>query len=94
MIESGFDFWEGQDNCNDKQAIMDEFGDKLGQVSVFLVPPELPQAEFEQAVRERVYGLGKTGRYIAYYVETNPERKPNGFELLYTYSREMYCGLK
>lgn len=94
MIESGFDFWEGQDNCNDKQAIMDEYGDKLGQVSVFLVPPDVSQAEFEKIVHDRVYGLGKTGRYIAYYVEMDPNRSPNGFELLYSYSRELYCGLK
>ena len=94
MVEAGFDFWEGQDNCNDKQAIMDEYGDQLGQVSVFLVPPELPQEEFEKAVEERVNGLAKTGRYIAYYVETNPQRSPNGFELLYTMSRKLYCGEK
>lgn len=94
FVDAGFDFWEGQDNCNDKQAIMDEYGGELGQVSVFLVSPEIPQDKFEEIVKERVYTLARTGRYIAYYVETNPERSPNGFELLYTYSREMYCGLK
>ena len=95
FIKAGFDFWEGQDNCNDKQALMDEYGDKLGQISVFQVlPPDLPQEEFEQAVRERVCGLGKTGRYIAFYAEVNPERSPGGAELIYTYSRKFYCGEK
>lgn len=94
FVEAGFDFWEGQDNCNDKQAIMDQFGDKLGQVSVFLVPPNVSQEEFEKAVEDRVTGLGKTGRYIAYYVETDPSRSPNGTELIYTLSRKFYCGEK
>ena len=94
FVEAGFDFWEGQDNCNDKQAIMDQFGDRLGQVSVFLVPPTVSQAEFEQAVEERITGLGKTGRYIAYYVETDPNRNPGGAELIYTLSRKFYCGEK
>lgn len=94
FVDAGFDFWEGQDNCNDKQCIMDEWGDKMGQVSVFLVPPDVPQEEFEKVVKERVYGLAKTGRYIAYYVEMDPDRNPNGFELLYTYSRILYCGEK
>ena len=94
FIEAGFDFWEGQDNCNDKQALMDQYGEQLGQVSVFLVPPELSQEEFEKAVYDRVTGLGGTGRYIAFYVETNPARSPDGFELLYTYSRKLYCGEK
>jgi hypothetical protein len=94
MIESGFEFWEGQDSCNDKQHIMDLYGDRLGQVGVFLVPPDVPQEKFEAAVFERVHTLGKDGRYIAYYVETDPSRCPNGAELLYTYSLELYCGRK
>ena len=74
---------------------MDEYGDKLGQISVFQVlPADLPQEEFEKAVQERLCGLGKTGRYIAFYAEVNPERSPGGAELIYTYSRKFYCGEK
>lgn len=94
FIEAGFDYWEGQDNCNNKVGLMEEYGAELGQVGVYLVPAGCSQEDFEAEIKNRVETLGKTGRYIAYYVETDPSRSPNGFELLYKYSRIQYCGEK
>lgn len=90
FADCGFDFWEGQDNCNDKQALMDQYGDKLGQVSVFMPPPDLSDEEFEQTMKNLVTGLGAKGRYITWYGDMNPERAKKGEELIYSFSREFY----
>lgn len=90
FVESGFDFWEGQDNCNNKQALMDQYGDQLGQVSVFMPSPDLSDEEFEETMKNLVTGLGAKGRYITWYGDMNPERAKKGEELIYSFSREYY----
>ena len=90
FIEVGFDFWEGQDACNDKFAIMDKYGDNLGQIGGFLVDPNKTDEEFETAIKERVLTLGKSGRYIIWFREPNLERMKKGYELIYSTSREMF----
>ena len=90
FIKSGFDFWEGQDACNNKEELMEKYGDKLGQVSVFMPDPELSDEDFVKEIENRVHNLGKTGRYITWFGDMNPNRKVNGEELIYTLSRKLY----
>lgn len=91
FIKAGFDYWEGQDACNDKAALMETYGDQLGQVSVFMPEPELSDEEFAAAIEKRVNDLGKKGRYIVWFGDMNPNRSVNGEELIYTLSRKMYA---
>lgn len=90
FIKSGFDFWEGQDACNNKEELMEIYGDKLGQVSIFMPDPELSDEDFVKEIEKRVNTLGKTGRYITWFGDMNPNRKVNGEELIYTLSRKLY----
>lgn len=91
-VNAGFDFWEGQDNCNDKQALMDAYGDKMGQVTMFFPKPDLTDEEYRQLILDRVHNMGKTGHYIVWFGDTKPGRSVNGAELIYKESRIMYCG--
>jgi hypothetical protein len=86
----GFDFWEGQDACNDKYTIMDKYGDKLGQIGAFALDPTLSEEEFEKALKERVLTLGASGRYIMWFREPTLERMAKGYEIIYSTSREMF----
>lgn len=90
FIDAGFDYWEGQDACNDKAAIMEAYGDKLGQVSIFMPSPELSDEEFTQAITNQVQTLGAKGKYITWFGNMKPGRSVNGEELIYSLSRQMY----
>ncbi len=92
FIEAGFDFWEGQTNCNNKEEIMEKYGDRLGIVNILMYPADLSPEAVEAAIRENVHGIGRSGRELLFYVETNPERKPGGAELVYSCGRELFGG--
>ena len=90
IIEAGFDAWEGQDSANDKAAIMREYGDKLAQCTMFVIPPEASDEEAIEMIHQRVEEMARTGRYACRL--KNP-KGPRGVDLnaeLYRYSREMY----
>ena len=91
FIESGFDFWEGQDACNDKLALMEQYGNRLGQVSMFFLPPDMPDDAYEAAITQMVNGVGKTGRYITWFGDMNPDRAARGQDLIYSLSRKLYA---
>lgn len=90
FCDAGFDFWEGQDNCNNKTEILEKFGERLGQISVFMPSPELDDEEFEKYIENQIYTMGKEGRYIPWYVNAKPDRKVDGAQLIYTLSRKLY----
>ncbi|MCC3868615.1 uroporphyrinogen decarboxylase family protein [Terrisporobacter mayombei] len=94
FIKVGFDFWEGQDCCNDKIALLEKYGDKLPQVSAFSPDPEgqLSDEEYEKALIDRIKEFGKDGRYVMWYREPNQERYSKGQEIIYRESRKFYCG--
>ena len=69
---------------------MEQYGDKLGQVSMFMPEPTLSDDELIEAIKEKLNTVGKTGRYITWFSDLNPHRKINGDELIYTLSRETY----
>ncbi len=66
FIESGFDFWEGQDACNDKDALMEQYGDQIGMEVMSLMPPT-DEKGLMDVVNRYVYGLGKNGRCLAWH---------------------------
>ena len=69
---------------------MEAYGDKLGQVSIFMPSPELSDEEFTQVITNQVQTLGKTGKYITWFGDMKPGRSVNGAELIYSLSRQMY----
>lgn len=91
FIKAGFDYWEGQDACNNKVELMEKYGDQLGQVSVFMPSPELSDEEFTAAIEKQVKELGQKGRYIVWFGDMNPNRGVDGEELIYSLSRKMYA---
>ena len=90
FCEAGFDFWEGQDPCNDKLSIMEKYGDRLGQISMFMPEPDLSDDEIIKLIEEKINTIGKTGRYVTWFADMNPNRSINTDELIYTLSRELY----
>ncbi|SHJ14446.1 uroporphyrinogen decarboxylase family protein [Parasporobacterium paucivorans] len=90
FIEAGFDLWEGQDNANNKLSIMENYGDKMAQVSIMVGDPALPDEDLRKLITDLVNTVGKTGRFIPYYIETNPDRSFDSYELFYVLSRELY----
>ena len=90
FIEAGFDYWEGQDACNDKLAIMEKYGDRLGQVSIFMPDPELSDDDFAKVVEKQVRDMGQKGKYIIWFGDMKPGRSVNGEEIIYRVSRQMY----
>ena len=94
FIKAGFDFWEGQDCCNDKLALLEKYGDVLPQISAFSPDPDgvLSDEEYEKALVDRIKEFGKDGRYVMWYRESNQERYLKGQEIIYRESRKFYCG--
>lgn len=94
FIESGFDFWEGQDNANDKKALLDEFGSKLKQISVYAENPAGTDEEYNERIINNLEKMGSDGTYICWFVNTKPDSKISPFETIYTTGRKMFCGVK
>ena len=93
FIEAGFDFWEGQDACNDKAAIMDQYGDRLGQVAFMRAMPDQTDDMLKQDIFKRVAALGKRGNYILLVRDMAPEKRSFDLDsLLYELSRRYYQG--
>lgn len=91
-VEAGFDFWEGQDNCNPKEEILRKTTKQMGQISVFQPDHDLDGEELTRYVVGTVRTMGTAGRYIPWVVNLNPNRKVDINELIYVTSRQMYCG--
>lgn len=90
FIRAGFDYWEGQDACNNKKELMEKYGDQLGQVSIFMPDASISDQEYAAVIEKQVRDLGQKGRYMTWFGNMNPDRKINGEELIYTLSRKMY----
>lgn len=92
FCDAGFDFWEGQDNCNDKTALLKQTTSRMGQVSIFQPPAEMDGEELRQYVENHVKTMAEAGRYMPWVVNTNPGRKVDINEVIYVTSRKLYCG--
>lgn len=92
FIEAGFDAWEGQDGINDKQAIMDQYGDKLAQIGNFIIDESVSDEEAVEMIHQRVDTLAKTGRYACrLHIYGAEKRKIDLADELYRYSRIRYA---
>ena len=90
FITAGFDFWEGQDNANNKTTILENSGDKLAQVSITLGDPATTDEDLKRWISDQVNTVGKSGRFIPYYFETKADGTFDSYELFYSLSRELY----
>ena len=91
-IEAGFDFWEGQDNCNNKKELLDKYGDQLGQLSVYTPNPNCTDEEYIAQIEENIKTMGSSGRYLCWYVPTKPDCKLDAAEAIYVTGRKLMCG--
>lgn len=87
--DSGFDAWEGQSSANDKQALMDAYGDKIRQMSMTLITPELGDQEAIEMIHGLVDGIGKTRRFLPSLMVMG-DRNISLEDELYRYSRIKY----
>jgi hypothetical protein len=92
FIEAGFDFWEGQDACNDKEGIMASTEGKLGQVSFLTLPATATDDEIKANLIHRIKTLGAYGRYILLLRGGNPASDFRPDHFLYEMSRRYYLG--
>lgn len=92
FVDAGFDIWEGQDACNDKVSVMDQYGNKIGQVAFMIAMPDQPDEVLKEDIRNRILKLGKNGNYILLLRDHNPNRSFNAEEYLYELSRRYYSG--
>lgn len=92
IIESGFDSWEGQANCNDMETIMQEHGDRLAQCTMMVLDPAMTDDELLAYIDSVLNGVGSKGRLLCLFGDTNPNRSFNTLEELYKKSRIYYCG--
>lgn len=90
FCDAGFDFWEGQENCNDKVSLLKQTTDRMGQLSVFAPPPGMDDEGLKKYVVDHVRTMAEAGRYIAWFVDTYPESSVDVNELIYVTSREFY----
>lgn len=93
FIDSGFDAWEGQSSANDKQALMDAYGDKLRQMSMTLITPDIGDQEAIETVHGLVDGIGKTRRFLPSLMVMG-DRDISLEDELYRYSRIKYSESK
>ena len=89
IIDAGFDFWEGQDNSNDKKKTMELYGDRLGQSSN-IVPAGMSEDELIEEIRRLIQELAPKGRFMLWLNTTQSPLFEVGSEAIYTISRKLY----
>jgi hypothetical protein len=92
FCDAGFDIWEGQDSCNDKEAIMDKYGDRLGQIAFMVATPDTDDEDIKKDIKNRITNLGKFGNYSMLVRDMAPNRSFSVTEYLYEMSRRYYSG--
>ena len=91
FIKAGFDAWEGQDGINNKDAIMEQYGDRLAQIGNFIIEESVSDEEAIEMIHQRVETLGKTGRYACrLHIHGAEKRKVDLADELYKISRIYY----
>ena len=91
FIESGFDAWEGQDSANDRDAIMEQYGDKIYQVGNFIIEGDLTDEEAAEQIHRLVDGRARNGRFACRFTDARPNKGPMDMDAeLYRYSRIAY----
>jgi hypothetical protein len=52
--------------------------------------PDLSDDEVVKLIEEKINTVGKTGRYVTWFADMNPNRNINTDEIIYTLSRKLY----
>lgn len=91
FINSGFQMWEAQYNANDCNAMMKNYGEKLGQMELLVVAGQT-EKEAYKAIDERLKGVGATGHYMCRLAD-QPDRYIQTTEYMYKKSRKIYDAL-
>ncbi len=89
MIELGFDMWTPQENCNDPEALYEQYGDKMTFAFGLNTRNEKDEAGIRDAVRAYVEKYGAKGRWMVRIMDT-PERSRIARDELYRYSLDYY----
>lgn len=93
-IDAGFDYWDGQDNANDKLDLMEKYGDRLAQGTTLLIPEDATDEEAEKIMDDLLAGLGKTARIIVGIRDMRKDKQEWSTAKFYEKSRIMLCGEK
>jgi Uroporphyrinogen decarboxylase (URO-D). len=90
FIESGFDSWEGQESANNKNELMEKYGDQLIQTSMILFPEEISDEQVDEMIDNALNTVGKTGRFIGWTIDKKPDRVNQTVTKFYEKSRKFY----
>ena len=90
FIESGFDCWEGQNSANDKQALMDQYGDQLFQMTHLVIGSEVSDEDAVKLVKSTVDNLGRT-RHLLPGIMVMGKRKISVEDEFYRYTRTLFA---
>jgi hypothetical protein len=83
FIESGFDLWEGQDACNDKAALLEEYGDQLAMTVTDF--GSIKNADDLKPILD----MGRNGRMLLHHFR-NFESDFDVIAAIYEASRKMF----
>lgn len=90
FIDAGFDSWQGQNSANDKEALMEQYGDKLFQDSMIEIRPEMTDEEVIQTLHNVVDRNAKQ-RHLLPGVFVMGKRDFSPEDEFYRYSREVFA---
>ena len=85
---------DGRYTEDGKKALLDEYGSKLKQISVYVENPAGTDEEFAERIENNLKKMGSAGTYICWFVNTKPDSKISPFETIYSTGRKMFCGVK
>lgn len=90
FIKAGFDAWEGQDNANNKEVLMENYGKDLAQLSMFELDQNLSDEDALSRIHQKVEHLGAKGRWACRLFDYKENRLLSSAQELYRYSRIFY----
>lgn len=92
FIDAGFDAWEGQDEANDRDAIMEQYGGRLAQVGNFILSGDMSDEEAVEAIHKLVENRARNGHFACRFVDNRTQKGEMDLEAeLYRYSRKFYA---
>ena len=75
-----------------RDAVMEEYGDRLGQVGNFIIEGDLTDgAGYRREIHKLVEGRARSGHFACRFSDSRPNKGPADLEAeLYRYSRIFY----
>ena len=91
FADAGFDAWEGQDSANDRTALMEQYGSRIGQVGNFIIEGDLTDEQAVEEIHKLVEGRARNGHFACRFSDSRPNKGNVDLEAeLYRYSRIFY----